>query len=423
MTRERSLILLQCAVGLGALVLAPVPPLVSGLAAWQLATVFALAVAILTAFSPWLPRGDSVDSTAPVAFAAAVFITPPFASLLLAMAWAVGMTARRRAFDVWRALEQISRRALLMCAAYVALDQVRGYVVLHNAHAFFGKSHTLEQVLIGTGYNNALTYVAIALCGILFVGADLLIEQAHSAARFSMPYLPLVVSNVRLRGAMILAEMSVGILTALIVPSMGVGGVAIAGGMLLVMRQSFALLLEMQASYTATVEAFARSLEAYDIRQEGHHQRVANMATDAARRMGFQSKDLEDITYAAWFHDVSELGTDDEGEESERKSSDVLADVKLLGGALPILRILDAGGDVEGSLTERDLLGAYLVSRLSDFDSAATLGSELDPERGDAIGARLYADKRRTVDRVLRQVEEASVSSGESLRPAEVSAE
>jgi hypothetical protein len=396
MRRERLLILGQCVAAIAVLVIAPVPDFSAGLRSeGLLVLVFAGCVAVLTSFSVWLPRGDSVDSTAPMMFAAGVLVTPPLVSMVLAVAWACGIAMQRRSFDLWRFLEHASRRAVLMSAAYLAIAPViaRG-----------GRTATLAF--------SGIDYVVLACCGALFVALDLLVEQAHTSVRLSVPYWSLVISNIQLRSWMIVAEMSVGVLTVLIYVTMGPYGLAISTGMLLVMRQSFALLLEMRASYTATVEVLARSLEAYDPGRRGHAERVARMAVDAAHRLGFQSKRVEDVTYAALFHDVGRLGADDGSDGAERTSSEVLSEVRLLSGALPVLRILDSLEEATDSPDEQDLVGAYLVARLSEFDSVASIG-EQDSTLGDAIGARLYANTRRTVDRILRQVERTVPESSE----------
>jgi len=403
MRREHLLVIAQSVAVIAILALAPMPDLAADLGSHGLlALAFAVCVAVLTAFSVWLPRGDSVDSTAPMAFAAATFVTPPLISVALAIAWVVGIAASRRPFGAWWFLEQASRRALLMAGTYVLLAPV----VAHGADGGVG------NLTLGS-----LDYLALGIGAVVFIALDILLEQAHTSLRLSIPYLSLVAGNIQLRGWMVVAEMSVAALTVLIYLTMGPYGLVIATGMLLVMRQSFALLLEMRASYTATVEVLARSLEAYDPRRRGHAERVARMAADAARRMGFQSKRLEDVTYAALFHDVGRLGVDEGAGEGERTSSEVLADVNLLSGALPILRILDSTGETSDSLAEQDLIGAYLVARLSDFDSVAAIGTEHELGLGDAIGVRLYADTRRTADRVLRQVERVAPEPPENDTP------
>ena len=135
--------------------------------------------------------------------------------------------------------------------------------------------------------------------------------------------------------------------------------------------------------------------------------------------LGLQGARLEDLNYAALFHDVGRIGADDESEETQRKSSEVLAGVGFLSGSAPILRILDSALDLQESFDEQDLVAAYVIAYLSARDDVAhSLG--VDTEAAcSAIGARLYSSERRTVDRVLRRVEQKADGVGDA-RPSAV---
>jgi hypothetical protein len=351
-----------------------------------LGVAFGIAALVLALFSVWLPRGDVVDTTVAVAFAAGALVLPALSVPIVGVALVVAAVARSRGRDLWALIEYVSRRGLLMALAFLALGP------------------DLPGRLVATAPNWEL-YAAVGAAGAAFVVVDALLDQLHASVRSQAPYLALVQGNARLQGWMIAAEMSVAVLTVLVSPTMGYWGLAISVALLLVMRQSFALLLEVRSSYTATVEVLARSLEAYDPERRGHAERVARMVGEAGRRYGLQGKRLEDVTYAALFHDVGRLGADDSGEDAERDSSEVLAEVKFLGGALPVLRILDTEGESEESLDERDLVGAYLIARFDDLDTVVNIGRSPEPGLAVAIGARLYANTRRTVDRTIRQVE------------------
>jgi len=397
MSRSRALIVLQCAAATLVIAMSLRSAGSDPLSLWPLILALLVAGTILTGFSVWLPRGDSVDNVAPLAFTAGAYLSPAVASATIALAWVLGVLMSRRKLDLWRTFEQVSRRALLMAGVHFLLARVLQSPI---------GGPDLLSVLRPTGNQvNWPMLAAITVVGLLFIVIDLGIEQLHSAARRSAPYFPQLVGTINLRSWMIVAELSVAILTVLIYATMSFVGVAISTGMLLVMRQSFALLLEMRSSYTATVEVLARSLEEYDPEQRGHAERVRDLVAAAARRLGFQGKRLEDVTYAALFHDVGRLGSDDADTETERTSSAVLADVNLLSGALPTLRILDDAVDGGTSPDEKDLVGAYLIARLSEIDRVVNIGGELDHHLGDRVGARLYANTRRTVDRVIRQVE------------------
>jgi hypothetical protein len=177
--------------------------------------------------------------------------------------------------------------------------------------------------------------------------------------------------------------------------------------MLIIMRRSFVLLRDMQTSYELTIDVLARSLEWTNPVRQGHGEQVSRMVAEAARRIGFPAKRLEDVKYAALFHDVARMGSD-EGAESGPTSSEILADVDVLKGALPMLRMLDSGGHVSESPDEEDVIGAYLIARFSDIDNAVNTGEAQNPHLCDAIGARLYASTRASVERIIRDIERAA---------------
>jgi hypothetical protein len=416
MTRSRALVILQLVAAVAAVLLVPGTASLLGeiRQSWEITLYLMAATVLLTAFGVWLPRGDIVDNSAALAFVAGCFVEPRISVASMAVAWVVGVVGSRRKIDVWRLLERIGRRALLMTSAYVIVRFVlaRGYAGF-SLFRVLGPSSSMDPTL---------AYALVGGCGVVFVMLDLLLDQLQTSSRLSNPIQALFTGVLQLRGWMIVAEMSVAVLCVLIYPTMNIWGVAIGTGMLLVMRQSFSLLLDIRSSYTATVEVLARSLEAYEPDRRGHAERVANLVAEAARRLGFQSKRLEDVTYAALFHDVSRLGTDDEYGETERTSSEVLAGVNLLDGAMPILRLLDAGAGPITSPDEHDVVGAYLIARFSSIDTAATLGHESDGVLEEAIGARLYAATRRTADRVIRQVEQSTGIKGDSAPPVRGSA-
>ena len=429
MSRVRWAVVAQCALATAAILAAGGPGLLADLHstdAWVLVVSVALAAALLSSLSVWLPRGDAVDSSAAIAFMAGAYLSPQLSAAVLAVGWLLGMVVSSRGMDLWRSLEQVSRRALLMAGTYASL----GFVVRWLLGGSFAPSAvgaatvrlgTLESGLalrtamtpgFGSSSSVLLLSLAIGVCGALFVALDLLIEQLQSSVRLSSPYGSLLIGSVRLRGWMAVAEMSVATLTVLVYPTLGAWGLAIATGMLIIMRRSFVLLRDMQTSYELTIEVLARSMEWSDSARRGHAERVANMVATAARRIGFSSKRLEDVRYAALFHDVAHMGSDEGSADSESTSSGVLSDVVLLGGALPILRILDSGGHVSESPDEEDVIGAYLISRFSDIDELINVGSAPDSRLSNAIGTRLYASTRTSAERVIADVERVAPSLG-----------
>jgi hypothetical protein len=343
------------------------------------------ALLILGFYNVFLPRGDAVDTTVPIAFAAAVMLPPLMAAGVVLLSRCATVALRPRGHTGWTAMEQIGRRAILISATYTLLGQ---------------------RFASSVGLHSSLTDLAIvAAAAAAFIALDALFEQVHASMRFRAPLFALVAGAARLQGWMLAAEVSTAALIVVAFPALGYWGLLLTVGLLLVMRQSFALLLEVRASYTSTVEVLARSLEAYDPERRGHAERVARMSGEAGRRIGLQGKRLESLTYAALFHDVDRLGADTLDEQPEHNSAVVLGGVKFLSGAVPVLRILDTAAEDATSLEESDLISAYLVARFSAFDSALNSGSPESDNLSNTIGSRLYSSTRNAVDRAAERVE------------------
>ena len=397
MSRARLLVLVQTVLAglVVAVVVAYVPstPSVSAemSAGGGLAAAMAVSALVLGLFSVWLPRGDFVDTTAAIAFAAGAVLQPVVSILIVSIARVAASLARPRGLGAWPVLENISRRALLMSAVYAIVGP---RIVLR-----LGQVPQVEDV------------VRLSLAVICFFAIDLLLEQVHSSVRLHAPYFRGLQGTLRMQGWMVAAQLSVGVLTVLLLPGLGPWGLLISSGLLLVMRQSFALLLEVRASYTSTVEMLARSIEAYDPSRRGHAERVSRMVGDTGRMLGIPSRRLENLVYAALFHDVGRLGTDDSEELPAHRSSEVLSNVGFLTGAVPVLQILDTAADSDASLDEQDLVGAYLIAHFSALDSELNMKEPEGYDLATSIGVRLYANTRRTVDRAVRRVE-SDVRSG-----------
>ena len=391
MSRARLLVLVQTVLAglVVAVVVAYVPstPSVSAemSAGGGLAAAMAVSALVLGLFSVWLPRGDFVDTTAAIAFAAGAVFQPVVSILIVSLARVAASLARPRGLGAWPVLENISRRALLMSAVYA--------IVGHRIVLRLGQVPQVEDV------------VRLSLAVICFFAIDLLLEQMHSSVRLHAPYFRGLLGTLRMQGWMVAAQLSVGVLTVLLLPGLGPWGLLISSGLLLVMRQSFALLLEVRASYTSTVEMLARSIEAYDPSRRGHAERVSRMVGDSGRMLGIPSRRLENLVYAALFHDVGRLGADDSEERPAYRSSEVLSNVGFLNGAVPVLQILDTAADSDASLDEQDLVGAYLIAHFSALDSELNVKEPEGYNLATSIGVRLYANTRRTVDRAVRRVE------------------
>lgn len=347
---------------------------------WVAVLPFFAVALVLGLFDVWLPLGDLADMTGAVAFAAIVLVEPLPAFVGLAAARVVSALLRREGQTPWRVLDDISRRLVVMAAT----------LLLTTYTAAMGGS---------TG-----EYPRIVGAAMFFFVLDTLIAQVHASIRLQTSYLALAVGYVRLQGLMVAAQMSTAALTVLVYDAMRAWSLAIAFGLLLVMRQSFSLLLEVRRAYRSTVEVLARAIEVQDPERRGHAERVARRASEAGRMLGLHGRRLESLTYAALFHDVGQMGEVSAGEE-ESSSAEVLASIGFLASSVPILRILESRGMTDGSEDESDLVAAYVIAYLSAVDEDLTLGGSRGTDLAEAVGSRLYIRTRRSADRVLRRIE------------------
>ncbi|MDO8963895.1 MAG: hypothetical protein Q7W30_05305 [Coriobacteriia bacterium] len=359
---------------------------------WRTVMVFALAAVIVSLFDVWLPRGDSTDMSGALVFAAVLVAGPLAGAFVAAVARTAAMLAHRRRSVLWIAVEDTGRRILLAEAALLL------YVSLGAGAGSLGEF-----------------YVQVLASALFFFVADAVLVQAGASLRLSTSFAALLVGSVRMLGWMNLAQLSVAALAVLTWDAMGEVGIVIVSSLLLVMRQSLSLLVEIRSAYRATVEVLARALEAHDPERRGHAERVAALATEAGRQLGLHGPRLEALGYAALFHDVGRIGEDESG-AGALGSADVLSEVTLISPSLPILRLLDAPTALSDSPPVETIVSAYIIARASEFDDADH-GRSIVRRGSIDLGARLYASTRRDVDRVMGRLQRSAGRRGADARP------
>lgn len=344
-----------------------------------------VALSIIGALDVWLPRGDYSDMGGALVFASGLLIGPlPGIAVVVGSRILVWATRKPRD-EMWQVVDDVARRVAQMSWSLAFFWVVGGVTPISAG---------------GDGY----LFIRVLAAAVLFFALELVVSQLGSAIRLETPFAPLLAGNVRMQGWMETAQMSVAVLAVITYGSMQALGIVIVTGLLLVMRQSFALLVEVRHAFRSTIEALARSIEAHDSRRRGHAERVAALSTEAGRIMGLSGKHLEALTYAALFHDVGRLDADTAG---ERSSASVLENVGFLSASVPILQIIDDSGETETSEHEEHLVAAYIVARMSEHDDRAQgLQASDDTRAAGAIGARLYAATRVSVDRAINRAQQ-----------------
>lgn len=311
----------------------------------DVAFFFAVAL-LLTLFDLWLPHGDSVDIAAPLAIGATFALGPLPAMGVAIAARVVAHGARYRSEGSEQLLHLLARRVISLGAgAYVWT-----WLSDHPVSSGMG---------IGT--------LIVAASAVVITDAILL--QAYAASRQRQSMGRLFLGGLRLQGLMWGAYVSVGVLTAILYPQMSIWGLLLMMGLLVVMRQSFSLLLDIRQAYEATMGALAAALEAHDPRRQGHAERVAALSRSIGVELGIYGRDLERLGYAALLHDVDLIGTEDSGDATPpSRASEVLADVGFLVDVMPVLALCDGKPASSGAGAAHDRLLAYIVCRASNMD-------------------------------------------------------
>jgi hypothetical protein len=352
---------------------------------YRTAVYLLVALTFVGVFDVWLPRGDYSEMGGSLVFAAGMLLHPFLAVAVVVIARLLVWATRRFRENPWRVVEDVARRTMLFSWAVAVSMLLGGPAGLESAKG--------PAVLL-----------RLLLAAAFYFAMDMAVTQVGASLRLGTPFVPLLFGNMRLQGWMGTAQVTTAVLAVRTYGTMDAFGLAIVVGLLLVMRQSFSLLIDVRQAYRSTIEALARAIEAQDPKRRGHAERVATLATEVGRLLGRHGKELEALTYAALFHDVGRLDAEDAA--GAKGGSEVLAAVGFLASSVPILRIIDYGGAVDSSQAEEDLVAAYIIARMSDFDDVAQgLPTMAGPSVADAVGARLYSDTRHGVDRVIGRVE------------------
>ncbi len=197
-----------------------------------------------------------------------------------------------------------------------------------------------------------------------------------------------------------LALASVGVVLAIVFPTMGLIGGLVLVTLMALMKLSFGMYLRARAAYPKTVAVLARLAEIEMQETQGHAERVADLATAVGKRMRLGNRAVEKLGLAALLHDIGKVKTGklhDDGEHA-RVGAELLEQIEFLRDLAPIVEghhSTAADAVVEGD----DLLAhvLYVVSyydlRAQEQPGPAVLeemrgrqGTEFDPRVVAALG-------------------------------------
>jgi response regulator RpfG family c-di-GMP phosphodiesterase len=148
---------------------------------------------------------------------------------------------------------------------------------------------------------------------------------------------------------------------------------------------------DLENFYFDTVNALAQAIEVKDVYTGGHGDRLVDLATSIAERLGVTSDEKVWLKYAAALHDIGKIGiketiltkpgklTVEEYEEMKShpaKGAEILKEVKFLAPVVPIVyhhqERYDGKGYPAGLAGDQIPIGARIVAVLDAFDAMTT---------------------------------------------------
>jgi len=311
---------------------------------------FVVAATVLDLFDLWLPEGDSLSMDAAVLSAAVVLFGPPTALVVALLGRGIAHVVRHGGADTGRLLAH-------WATAVVGI----------------GASSLANAVLLGMGPGGLSAPVGRAvIVALTFTLTQLVYSQLVTVSRRDRRFWGLVGGNLRLQGALLLAQVSISALTVMTgqIGSRALYWVLpVVVFVLLLMRQSYSSLMEIRAAYRSTVEVLAQAAEMADEKLSGHAVRTGSLAREIADALGVSGAELERLSYAALLHDVDLVGVDPDTDAAlERRSGEMFKDVRFLEEVVPVLRVCDGDSVAASGASENDLMMAFIVALASDID-------------------------------------------------------
>lgn len=186
------------------------------------------------------------------------------------------------------------------------------------------------------------TYWPAILVALGFMAADLVGWSVQNDRHSGSSALRTTRVLTSLLGAAYLGQVSVGIVLALVLPSLGVLAVLVLVVLMLIMQHTSGLLLRVRSAYTRTVSALARTAEMSTRNQVGHGERVAATCAILGRRMGLSGQTIERLTLAALVHDIGQIGVASDSSvnpvQLAAKGAELIAQVSFLASLAPVVR-------------------------------------------------------------------------------------
>lgn len=311
---------------------------------WVSIAAFSVAILLLSLFDIPLPRGDIVGVGGTLD-AVALVVLGPFAALISCVVGVLGaLVFRKTARGVSDVVPAIVPRLAGLGVATVV------YALLPEAPG----GRWLPGIVGVSSY----------------LAAELIVAQVLTANRTRRSVTRLVRGNLHRLAPVLLAQLSTALLAVAVYDDMREWSLLLVVALLMLIRQSYSLLLDIGETYRTTVEVLVQAAEGIGSERHGHAERTAQIAREIAMGCGLSPQQVERVSYAALLHDIDALSYGGDSPSGRPTSSSVLEDVPFFENVIDILRICDGIRCDDAAAHELDLLAAFIVALSSDVDAA-----------------------------------------------------
>lgn len=313
---------------------------------WLPLVAFGLAILILEFFDISLPRGDTLGVSGALDSAAVVLLGP-------GPAMVAGVIGTVAAFLARRGTDRHTQPT----------------VEIPSLLAAFAAAILVDRVFAGAAASVAALYARPLVVAFSYLLAELVVVQLLMAKGSTRTAGRLIRGNIVRQAPLLAAQLSASVLAVITYPKMGPWGLGMVVVLLLLIRQSYAMLLGIRETYRTTVEVLVEAAESADGQRRGHAERTAAMAREIGSACGLSPSEVETVSYAALLHDVDAIGHDARYPRPVCKPSEVLDGVGSFEGVARVLRVFE-GGMAPPACADSELLGAYVVALANDIDAA-----------------------------------------------------
>jgi hypothetical protein len=320
---------------------------------------FLVVMAFVSLLDVFLPHGDSVDVDTPLVVASLFLFGPAATTVMILVSRLVAHIVRNGGRELATLLHGLLKRLAALVAAAGALDLLRSSMVGQQLDPY------IELLFIGAAY----------------IIVQLVVGQLDMVVRRGDSLFRTLRGSIAIQSPVLAASASIGVLTVIVHEGMGVWGLVVTLFLVVTMRQSFALFLDVRKAYQATIETLIGAMEIQSPEEKGLGEKVARLARIAGAELGWFGRRIEHMGYAALLVHYG-LSFKRFDSESGELLSTPLADVEFLRPVEPIVSLVK--GDLDELPGDAVMAAAYLVSRAFgyvhgyDLQASERIASQLD---------------------------------------------